>query len=205
MKQTCTVTTRHHESSRIASNTGLQVLVTLPPLPAEARRLFPDRLSGDVDSERRRAALVAICGILAAQSLLIALVLKLKVSSVFKDDGIEGRDRSRAHGGQRTTAAVVGAGPRGAYATASARGSLPAALASNPLLAGVLQPAVAQLQMDAGGSAAMSRLASQGLAWMPSMANCIVLVTFALAIVLNFEIGGVCTPLPPQIAGLPPA
>jgi hypothetical protein len=158
----------------------LQAALPLPPLPPEARRLFPDRGARDVDAERRRAGRAALAAILAAQALLSALVLKLKVSAAFAD-----AELARG-GGVGGPARPAEAAPRGAYAT-SVRAQLPAGLAQHPVVASALDSLPT---MDGAGNAAMATLSKQGLAWMPTATNAFVGISFGIAVFLNFEIGG---------------
>ena len=59
-----------------------QALSDLPPLPPEAHRLLPDFAEGvQLEEERRNAVESAVLAIYAAESLLLAFALKLRVTS----------------------------------------------------------------------------------------------------------------------------
>eukprot|EP00892_Ulva_mutabilis_P002875 jgi/Ulvmu1/12589/UM092_0019.1 len=168
----------------------LQLSVPLPPLPPEAERLMPDVSEEEVAEERRGLAVAAVAAVAAAQGLLVALALKLRIAAVTRGVAAGGAGAGSAGGlpGRRVRAGTA------AYASgAGRRGGAAAAAAGSPLLAGVidqglLDAGARMMQLDARGSAAMARLSAAGLAWMPTFANITVLITFTLALILNFQI-----------------
>lgn len=161
-----------HRSGK--SPRALQAATSLPPLPPEARRLFPDMRVADLETERRRLARAAILAVVAAQGLLVALTCKLKLAAL------------------RHAPAVPAARPGARAAYASGGKAAPRA---SPLLAGVLAPAqLDALQLDSAGSAAMARLETLGLAWLPTVVNGTVLLCYGIAVHLNNSVGGAPPP-----------
>lgn len=167
----------------------MQTTVPLPELPPGAERLMPDVAPEEIEAERRRLAQAAVAAVFAAEGLLVALALKLRIAAVTRGAGAGGSAAAGGLPGRRVRAGSA------AYASGGGRGG---AAAGSPLLAGVIDQRLLDagakvMQLDARGSAAMARLSAAGLAWMPTFTNITVTITFALALLLNFQIAG--TPL----------
>lgn len=178
----------------------MQTITPLPPLPPEAARLMPDMTRAAVDWERRTLAQAAVAAIFAAQGLLIALALKLRITVASAPIGSAG-----GPGGSRVGGGVLGGGPNAvrrvragtaAYASGAGGGgklgggSGGVALLSSFVDQRLLDAGGKMMSLDAAGNAAQARLAAAGLSWMPPFANVIVLITFGLALMLNFTIAG---------------
>lgn len=73
----------------------LQSSLPLPPLSPEAMRLFPDSYM-HVDDERRRNGRTALVAVYAAQALLLAFTLKLRMSAALssREDRLPAGDRA---------------------------------------------------------------------------------------------------------------
>lgn len=187
--------------SQIVCNPScVQTIVPLPPLPPEASRLMPDMTRAQVDSERRTLAQAAVAAIFAAQGFLVALALKLRITVASAPLGsASGPGGARAQGGAlgRGSGAVrrVRAGTAAYASGAGAEGRLGggaggAALLSSFVDQRLLDAGGKMMRLDAAGNAAQARLAAAGLSWMPPFANVIVLITFGLAVMLNFTVAG---------------
>jgi hypothetical protein len=147
-----------------------------------------------MESERRVGARAALLGILGAQGLLVGLTLKMRIGSVYSAPA------SRA--GAMSGGAAAAASTRATYASGS---HMRPQITSHPLVASVLSGAHAE--MDSVGNAARARLAAQGLAWAPMLANVTVAATYSIFVYLNSALEGMppcivpvslaCSVLPP--------
>lgn len=148
----------------------------------------------EVEEERRGLAQAAVAAVFAAQGLLVALALKLRIAAI---------TRNTAAGGAAASGSLPGRRVRAGTAAYASGGGARGAAAGSPLLAGVIDQRLLDagarvMQLDARGSAAMARLSAAGLAWMPTFANVTVLITFALALWLNFQIAGTAPTMSPH-------
>ena len=162
----------------------LQAELPLPPVPTDMLRLFPDspRL---METERKQAGRSAVLAIYAAQSLLIAFALKLKISHVLK------------------TAAGHSAGPSGASwdprmhsytgALSSGSSSLRAfcspgglsAMFSTMISPKMFDRVAGRMRMGGAGGMMLRRLSAEGLGWAPIAGNLATLFSFILCLSLN--------------------
>jgi hypothetical protein len=150
-----------------------QVVSSLPPLPAEAHRLLPDFAEGvEIEEERNAAVKSAIFASFAAESLLLAFALKLRIASVAS--GL-----LPASGGQSSAA--------GGFAAAAGMQAIDRAadFLGQCMPAYALQPGAAKPFLKGPASAAMQRLATEGMAWAPTACNIVTLLCFSLCLVLN--------------------
>lgn len=201
----------HRAATLLSAPTLLQTITPLPPLPPEAARLMPDMTRADVDRERRTLAQAAVAAIFSAQGLLIALALKLRITVASAPIGSAAgpggkRVGGGALGGATNAVRRVRAGTAAYASGAGAGGKLGSGSGGVALLSSfvdqrLLDAGGKMMSLDAAGNAAQARLAAAGLSWMPPFANIIVLITFGLALLLNFAIAGV---LPsPSLCSLP--
>lgn len=161
---------------------------------------MPDMTHADVDRERRTLAQAAVAAIFAAQGLVIALALKLRITVASAPIG-----SGSGPGGKRVGGGVLGGGSNAvrrvrtgtaAYASGvGASGNIGSGSGGVALLSSfvdqrLLDAGGKMMSLDAAGNAAQARLAAAGLSWMPPFANVIVLITFSLALMLNFTIAG---------------
>jgi hypothetical protein len=136
---------------------------TLPPLPPDARRLFPDPAEAlELEEERREAVAAAVLAAFAAEALLLALALKLKVAS-------------------------AGAGARLPEAGALA-GDASLIDAAADFLGGCL-PAAALLN-GGGGGPGRRPAPREGGGWAPLYCNAAALLCFGLLLELNRRVTG---------------
>jgi hypothetical protein len=160
----------------------VQVVSSLPPLPAEAHRLLPDFAEGvEIEEERQTAVRSAIFASFAAESLLLAFALKLRVAtiasgllpaSVGGGGGLAGSGRSSVGIGFSAAA-----GMQAIDRAADFLGQCMPAYA--------LQPGAAKPFLKGPASAAMQRLTTEGMAWAPTACNVVTLLCFSLCIILN--------------------
>lgn len=151
-----------------------QAASPLPPLPETAERLLPDS-TRELDEERRDAIWTAVLAVYAAESLLLAFSLKLRVSAALA-----------GHRGPRpaapAAAAALGLDDASFHRAASFLGQCMPTYGAAP---GMGRPA---LKGVAG--AALQRLAQDGLAWVPTCCNLATLLCFGLCLALNFQVSG---------------
>eukprot|EP00887_Chlorella_sp_A99_P005591 scaffold1.g5591.t1 len=167
----------------------------LPPLAAEAERLYPDG-AGDVDWERRQAVRrarlgagrargmgggvgrrkggSAVLAVYAAEALLLAFSLKLRVSSAL--------------------AGMLGPRPRTSLGALSmsvgARLDAAAAFLGQCMPTHVLQPGRGRPPLKGAGGVALQRLAQEGLGWVPTLGNLATLFCFGLCLALDGAVTG---------------
>ena len=160
----------------LAATLCLQAAAPLPPLPAEAERLFPDAADA-VDAERSAGQRTALLAVGAAQALLLALALKLRAGAAGGGGG-GGGGRAPARPALQAGSAYAdrAAGFLGACLPRGAASGLPSARAGGPGSAyGTL----------AGGGGALARLEAEGLAWLPAWGNALAGLAFVLCLALN--------------------
>ncbi|KAK9827740.1 hypothetical protein WJX81_008185, partial [Elliptochloris bilobata] len=154
----------------LAATLGIQAGAALPPLPAEAERLFPDAADA-VEADRRDGQRAALMAVGAAQALLLAFALKLRATAA-----------ASAAGGRRIPARPalqVGS----AYAE-RASGFLGACLPRGGAF-GATPPGGAAAYGGLAGGGTLQRLEAEGLAWVPAWGNACAGLCFALCLVLN--------------------
>jgi hypothetical protein len=162
-----------------------QVVSSLPPLPAEAHRLLPDYAEGlEIEEERKIAVKSAIFASFAAESLLLAFALKLRVSAVASgllpaSGGGFGGVGSRSGGGSGFAAA---AGMQAMDRAADFLGQCMPAYA--------LQPGATKPFLKGSAGAAMQRLTADRMAWAPTACNIVTLLCFSLCLALNAAFTG---------------
>ncbi|EFN59471.1 expressed protein [Chlorella variabilis] len=144
----------------------------LPELPEAAERLLPDS-EKELDDERRDAIWAAVMAVYAAESLLLAFALKLRVAA--------------ALAGQR--------GPRpSAPAAAAALGLDDASFHKAASFLGQCMPAFVQSPgsgrpgLKGAGGMALQRLSQDGLSWVPTCCNMVALLCFGLCLALNIQV-----------------
>lgn len=148
----------------------VQAASPLPPLHADAHRLFPDVEQTEVDTERREALRTAVLATFAAEALLLAFALKLKVAAAAAGQRLPSTSRSFAADSAMIDQAASFLGQcMPAYAT-----QFPGA---TKLPKGYVNPAA-------------HRLAAEGMGWIPTACNLVTFQCFVLCIFLNIEFTG---------------
>lgn len=139
---------------------------SLPPLPAEAHRLLPEIAEGiELEEERMQAVKSAILASFAAESVLLAFALKLRLAAV-------------AAGAMPTATSSSYAAAGGGWAIDRAADFLGQCMPG-------LEPSVARTFIKGVSGAAMQRLSTDGLAWAPTACNAVTVLCFALCLSLN--------------------
>ncbi|KAL4547928.1 hypothetical protein Ndes2526B_g07145 [Nannochloris sp. 'desiccata'] len=139
-----------------------QVVCSLPPLPAEAHRLLPEFAEGvELEEERKSAVKSAIFASFAAESLLLAFALKLRVTAVAS--GLLPASGGGFRGSSRSSASSGFAAAAGMQAIDRAADFL-----GRCMPAYALQPGAAKPFLQGPASAAMQRLTTEGMAWAPT-------------------------------------
>ncbi|KAI3433444.1 hypothetical protein D9Q98_003258 [Chlorella vulgaris] len=146
----------------------------LPELPEAAERLLPDS-ERELDEERRDAVWAAVLAVYAAESLLLAFALKLRVAAALA-----------GHRGPRPSApaaaAALGLDDAGFQKAASFLGQCMPAF--------VQAPGSGQASLKGAGGMALQRLAKDGLGWAPTCCNLVTLLCFGLCLALNEKVTG---------------
>ncbi|CAK0743676.1 hypothetical protein CVIRNUC_001488 [Coccomyxa viridis] len=143
----------------------VQAALDLPPVPGDLQRLYSQSHLA-LDAERLAAQRGAVLAIWAAEALLMALVLKLKVSSTLADS-----EAPPVPGTYKGSAG--GFGDQGGF--------LGFCLPNGAMLGSAIG-------MKGAGGAAMHQLAAQGLGWAPTVGNLSTLLCFVLALALNAQL-----------------
>ncbi|KAF8058100.1 hypothetical protein HT031_005760 [Scenedesmus sp. PABB004] len=149
------------------------VLQSTMPLPdiQRFRRLYPDSAL-QIEAERLEATRASLFGVFAAQALLLAFALKLRMSAALHAPDRAGRAPGLAGG-----------------ADAHGRG------APSDFFCGVVPGAVLgslgrAMQLEGGAGLAVRRLAREGLSWVPTAGNLCTLLAFGIAVYLNAYMTG---------------
>ncbi|GFR52564.1 hypothetical protein Agub_g15154, partial [Astrephomene gubernaculifera] len=156
-------------------------------------RLFPDS-KVQVEAEIYRATKASLLAVVAAHALLMAFALKLKMTSALRRRAAAGLGRAdQSNGAGMPTPPAFGSHPSSTSSAPSASFSL----SPSDLLCGLAPSAVfnnycAMLRLEGSSPAAMAlqRLASEGLAWVPTIGNLLTLTAVALGIALNAFLNG---------------
>jgi hypothetical protein len=128
--------------------------------------------SWELEEERMEAVTSAVLASFAAEALLLAFALKMKVAGV-------------GSGALPATAASHAAGGGFAAAGGMAAVDKAAAFLGQCMPAYALQPGAAKAFLKGPASAAAQRLGTAGLAWAPTAANAVTLLAFAICLFLN--------------------
>jgi hypothetical protein len=161
-----------------------QIVSSLPPLPAEAHRLLPDFAEGvELEEERKTAVKSAIYASFAAESLLLAFALKLRVAAVAS--GLLPASGGGLGAGGRSSASGDFAAAAGMQAIDRAADFL-----GQCMPAYALHPGAAKPFLKGPASAAMQRLTTEGMAWAPTFCNIVTLLCFSLCLILNSAFTG---------------
>jgi len=161
-----------------------QIVSSLPRLPAEAHRLLPDFAEGiELEEERRTAIKSAIYASFAAESLLLAFALKLRIAAIAS--GLSPASTAGFRGGGRSSAGSDFAAAAGMQAIDRAADFL-----GQCMPAYALQPGAARPFLKGPASAAMQRLTTEGMAWAPTVCNIVTLLCFSLCLNLNYAFTG---------------
>ncbi|KAK9824524.1 hypothetical protein WJX72_011089 [[Myrmecia] bisecta] len=151
----------------------LQAQLPLPPLPQDALRLFPDA-ARQVDAERYQSNRAALMAIYAAEALLLAFALKMKVAAALA-----------GHRGPSSQSERHGPGMRSGGRTAQrAAGFLGACLPTPHSLV----PVHRMPGLKGAAGQALARLSAEGLAWVPTAGNLLTLLCFTLCLALNSQL-----------------
>ena len=141
----------------------------LPRLPPEAHRLMPDYAEGvALEEERNLAVLSALLASYAVEALMLAFALKMRIAGLVSG----------------ALPAITGP-PGFASVTAASMVDRAADFLGQCMPAYALHPGSAKHYLKGPASAAMQRLASNGLAWAPTACNIVTLLCFGLCIYLN--------------------
>ncbi|PSC73750.1 no exine formation 1 [Micractinium conductrix] len=151
-----------------------QAASALPELPEAAARLLPDS-TRELDEERRDAIRAAILAVYAAQSLLLAFALKLRVAAALA-----------GHRGPRPAAPALAA------ALGLDDGSLhkAASFLGQCMPTYVQAPGVGRPALKGAAGAALQRLSQDGLGWVPTCCNLAALLCFGMCMALNVQVTG---------------
>lgn len=164
----------------------IQKVTTLPRLGPDATRLFPDS-EREVEEERREALLASVLAVYAAEALLLAFSLKLRISAAASNGGLA--TITSGSGGLRSGLPVTG-GMSGAAVhevvdrAASFLGQcMPGAMGGLP---GML------LNTNTSNISRIGRNNSNNnnMAWAPTWCNIMTLICFSLGLWLNRLVTG---------------
>uniref|UniRef100_A0A7S3R236 Uncharacterized protein n=1 Tax=Dunaliella tertiolecta TaxID=3047 RepID=A0A7S3R236_DUNTE len=156
----------------------LQLELPMPKLSRETLRLFPDSRF-QVEDELVHSTRAALLTVFAAQAILLAFALKLRLSSVLKQQDVRLSTWQDEQGG-----ASLARGRR---------------LPGDDLFCGIVPSAMlarfgSMLGLDSSGGGAcgllVQRLKHNGLVWLPTVGNILTLVAFGLCVFLNASITG---------------
>lgn len=153
-----------------------QAAAPLPPIAADMVRLYPDSYEEmAVDEERREAVYSAVLASFAAEALLLAFALKLRVSAAA--GGASARLPGTASGGLGVNQSYID----------KAAGFLGQCMPQSMLQ---LQTGVPKGAFRSANGGALQQLAADGMAWVPTACNLVTLLCFGLCYALNVVFTG---------------
>jgi hypothetical protein len=157
-----------------------QKVTSLPPLGPDATRLFPDS-EREVEEERREALLASVLAVYAAEALLLAFTLKLRISTAVATTTSSGGLRS----GLPVTGGMSGAAVHEVVdRAASFLGQCMPAVGSLP---GMLFNGTTSSNRSLGRN---NNNNNNNMSWAPTWCNIMTLICFSLGLWLNRLVTG---------------
>lgn len=146
----------------------VQAASALPPLPFDMERLYPDVIEEEeVYKERKTAVRSAVLACFAAESLLLAFAMKLRVSAAGSGSQLPGSSMG----------ATYSADTNYIDKAASFLGQCIPSVAMQP---GSLRP-----MLKGSTNVAYHKLVSEGMGWVPTACNIVTLMCFVMCWMLN--------------------
>ncbi|GMH37943.1 hypothetical protein BSKO_05827 [Bryopsis sp. KO-2023] len=161
----------------------IQSETPIPELSRDMQRLYPDG-PRQVQNERRMAGRAALLAIYAAQSLLLAFALKLKVSNALRSNGAAAPQSRALGGGNGLTY-----GGNASWRAMCGPGGF-SVLFGSMIPPKVLDRIGRMTKMDGAAGLMLRRLSAEGLGWVPTVGNLMTIASFSICMILNLYFTG---------------